>query len=258
MEYRYASTINEACRLVEEGFLPIAGGTELNIKHSADRVVDITDIGLDYIESRGDGVAIGATVRIAQIEVSELLEDYRALKIAAATFTPSVKHLATIGGNIAESIPSADTAPPMLVFDAKAALSSLKGERVVPLEALFAGLRRNTLKRGEIIREFLLPPFNGSSFFKKIGRSEDDLAVTSMAISLLNNVRIALGSAAEVPMRARKTEEALSYGMERACSALLSETEPRSSIRASTEYRKKLEVELLKFCLKEVGYENRV
>jgi carbon-monoxide dehydrogenase medium subunit len=254
--------MSEACRLVEEGFLPIAGGTELNIKHSADasadRFIDITDIGLNYIESRSNGVAIGATARIAQIESSDILKDYRALKIAAATFTPSVKHLATIGGNIAESVPSADTAPPMLVFDAKAVLTSLKGERVVPLETLFAGLRRNTLKRGEIIREFLLPPFNGSSFFKKIGRSEDDLAVTSMAISLLNDVRIALGSASNVPMRARRTEEALTYGMERACSALLSETKPRSSIRASIEYRKKLEVELLKCCLEEVGYENRV
>lgn len=255
MEYRYASTIEETCRLLEGGFMLIAGGTEINLKHKAERLVDINGLGLDYVEDRGDRIAIGATTRIAQIEASEPLEEHKALKRAAMRFTPSIKHLATIGGNIAESIPSADTAPPLLVFDAEVVIFSLNGERVIPVENLFEGLRKNSLKRGEMIKEFLLPRFEGRSIFRKVGRTEEDLSVTSMAISISRDkeTKIALGSAAEVPMRARKTEEALSYGIERACSALLSETKPRSSIRASIEYRKKLEVELLKECLREVN-----
>lgn len=253
MEYRYASTIEEACRLLERGFMLIAGGTEINLKHRAERLVDINGLGLDYVEDRGDRIAIGSTARIAQIEASELLEEHKALKMAAMRFTPSIKHLATIGGNIAESIPSADTAPPLLVFDAEAVISSSNGERVVSVESMFKGLRKNSLKRGEMIKEFLLPHFEGRSIFRKVGRTDDDLTVTSMAISISRDTKIALGSAAEVPMRARKAEEALGYGMERACSALLSETKPRSSIRASIEYRKKLEIELLKGCLREVN-----
>ncbi len=253
MEYRYASTIEETCRLLERGFMLIAGGTEVNLKHKAERLVDINGLGLDYVEDRGDRIAIGSTARIAQIEASELLEEHKALKMAAMRFTTSVRHLATIGGNIAESVPSADTAPPLLVFDAEAVTSSLNGERTVPVESLFKGLRRNSLNKGEMIKEFLLPRFEGRSIFRKVGRTDEDLAVTSMAISISKETKIALGSAAEVPMRARKAEEALAYSIEKACGALLSETKPVSNIEASKDYRKKLEVELLKECLREVN-----
>lgn len=253
MEYRYASTIEEACRLAENGFSPIAGGTEINLKHGAELLVDITGIGLNYIEGRGDSIAIGAAATIAQIERSGPLRAYSALTMAATSFTQSVKNLATIGGNIAESVASADTAPPLLVFDAEAVLVSLGGERIVPVESLFAGLRRNALRRGEIIKEFLLPRFDGRSYFRKVGRTEDDLAVTSMAISVSGDVRIALGSAASVPMRARNAEKALSSGVDAAIDALLSETKPRDSIRATREYRERLETALLKECLREVG-----
>jgi CO/xanthine dehydrogenase FAD-binding subunit len=257
MEYLYASTIEEACRLIADGFVPIAGGTEINIKHRADNLVDISGLGLNHIECRGDKMVVGAAATIAQIEASDILDGYSALKMAAMSFTRSVKHLATIGGNIAESVASADTALPLLVFDAEAALCSPDGERTVPVESLFSGLRKNSLRRGEIIKEFLLPHFVGRSFFKKIGRTEDDLAMTSMAVSVSSSVvRIAVGSAAEVPMRARNTEKALGSGIQAACNALLSETRPRNSIRASKEYRRRLETELLKECLKEVGYEN--
>jgi CO/xanthine dehydrogenase FAD-binding subunit len=253
MEYRYASTIEEACRLVENGFSPIAGGTEINLKHGAGPLVDIDGIGMNYIEDRGDSIAIGATATIAQIERSSLLREYNALTIAAVGFTQSVKHLATIGGNIAESVASADTAPPLLVFDAEAVLASLTGERIVRVESLFAGLRKNALRRGEIIKEFLLPRFDGRSYFRKVGRTEDDLAVTSMAISVSGDVRIALGSAASVPMRARNAEKALSSGMGAARDALLSETSPRDSMRAARDYRERLETALLEECLREVG-----
>jgi CO/xanthine dehydrogenase FAD-binding subunit len=144
-------------------------------------------------------------------------------------------------------------APPLLVFDAEATLFSSGGERIASVDSLFAGLRKNALRRGELIKEFLLPRFEGISYFRKVGRTGDDLAVTSMAISASSDLKIALGSATAVPMRARNTERALGSGMEEACNVLLSETDPRSSIRASAGYRKKLEVELLKECLREVG-----
>jgi carbon-monoxide dehydrogenase medium subunit len=255
MEYLYASTIEEACRLIADGFVPIAGGTEINIKHRAEKLVDISGLGLGYITRRGDKTAVGASATIAQIEASDILDCYSALKVAAMNFTRSVKHLATVGGNIAESVASADTAPPLLVFDAEAVLCAPDGERTVPVESLFSGLRKSSLRRDEMIKEFLLPPFCGRSFFRKIGRTEDDLALTSIAVCTdeKGRTRIAFGSAADVPMRARKTEMALDSGVEAACSSLLSETRPRNSIRASADYRKRLEAELLREALSACG-----
>jgi CO/xanthine dehydrogenase FAD-binding subunit len=190
-EYFYPSSLEEAISILEshKNIRPIAGGTEINLKHRDVDLVDLRDLGLDYIyiESSGD-VKIGATTTIAEIEESPEIEQYRALHEAAVHFTESVKHLATIGGNIAESVASSDMAPPLIALGARAVLVG-REERTLPAHKMFRGLRRSSIREGEILKEFILPKEsrnseNTASSFQRIGRTEEDLSITSVAVRL--------------------------------------------------------------------------
>ncbi len=269
-EYFYPSSLEEAISLLEadKDIRPIAGGTEINLKHKdVDCLVDLGNLGLNYIKSCEGGVIIGATTTIADIEESPIIGQFKALHDAASCFTGSVKHLATIGGNIAESVASSDMAPPLIALGAKAVLVSSKGERVLPVYKIFRGLRKTSIKKGEILKEFFLPEEskdskNTASSFQRLGRTEEDLSITSVAVRLtmererIKDAGIGVGLAAPIPLKAVETEKFLRENgllVERASEVLIKETNPRSSIRASREYRLMLEKSLFKRALLECG-----
>jgi len=170
--------------------------------------------------------------------------------------------LATIGGNIAESVPSSDMSPVLIALDAKAVLVGPKGERTVPVHKLFVGLRETKIRKNEIIKEFILPKYGKGTkgSFQRIGRTEHDLAMANIAVRItmdgksVKDVSIGVGMAGPCPMKAVRTENFLRENglkIEGACEKLLEETSPRSSIRSSKEYRMKLERVLLKRALLE-------
>jgi CO/xanthine dehydrogenase FAD-binding subunit len=259
--YFWPNSLEEAISLLEskKSARPIAGGTEINLKYKdVEYLVDLKNLGLNYIKNSGN-IRIGATTTIAEIEASPLLKQkqFKALHQAAHSFTQSVKHLATIGGNIAEGVPSSDLAPGLIALDAKAVLVSSKGIRILPVHELFRGLRKTVIDKGEILKEFILPIYSKdtSSSFQKVGRTEDDLAMTSLAVRLtideerLKDVGIGLGLAAPFPLKAKRAEDFLKANgllLEEASEVLIQETNPRSSIRASREYRLVLEKVLFK------------
>ena len=261
-KYFYPDSLEEAISLLEtkKDIVAIAGGTEVNLKHrDVEYLVDLRDLGLSYIKSSKNEVRIGATTTIAEVEESSVIE-HKALHEAAAHFTESVKHLATIGGNIVESVASSDMAPPLIALDAKAVLMGSKGERVLPVYGMFKGLRRSSIEKGEILKEFILPRWNQntSSSFQRVGRTEEDLSITSVAIRLtmengrVKDVGIGVGLACPTPLKASKTEEFLKNNgllVEEASDVLIKETNPRSSIRASRNYRFLLEKTLFKRAL---------
>lgn len=240
----------------------LAGGTDLLVKikeeiYEPRYVVNIKRIpGLRYIIYDEEGLRMGALTLFRDITRSDLIRDkYPALFSAAQRMgSPLIRNLATLGGNLIQSSPSADSAPPLLVYSAQVKLVSSRGERTIPLEDFFLGPGKNARSPDEVMTEIQLPAPDGqvkSSFRKLSRRKGTDLAMVNIAAMLMldssdgwcADIKIALGAVAPVPMRAKKAERTLvgkkldlSVIREAALTAQ-KEAAPISDVRASAEYR---------------------
>lgn len=251
----------------------IAGGTDVLVEKDPqiEVLIDVTGLGLDYIESDDQGVRIGAATTFADIKASPALgkSPYNVLAQAAHQMgTPQIRNVATIGGNICSAVPSADSAPPLLALDASLIISGPMGERAMDIASFFLDARRNALEKGELLTEVQLPvfPARTEAVFTKKGRvAAADLAVVNAAVRLTmtadgicQEVRIALGAVAPTPVRAKEAEAVL-QGKEpqdellrRVAEQASQEIKPISDIRGSAEYRETLSRVLVERALKEV------
>lgn len=253
-EYRKPKTLDDVFSLLDQyggGALPIAGGTDLIVmlKKRAlapDVLVSLKGITeLSRIEY-GRSVMIGSTVTHRSIERStEIRKRFSALGDAEDVLgSVQIRNVGTIGGNICSAVPSADTAPPLLVLDAMVRARSRRGEREIPLETFFTEPGKTVLDSGEIITAFTLPeplPHSASAYWKHQRRLALDIPIVGVAVqlsldrgnlscaNLLRNnvflpeallglaeeklvckhVRIALGVAAPTPMRAWNAERVM-------------------------------------------------
>ncbi len=210
---------------------PLAGGTdvmvdlrsgELNTSYLLDisRLKDLRGIALTK-----EGLVIGAGVTISEIYASTLIAEHApSLLRACASFgSPQIRNAATIGGNVVNASPSADTAPSLLVHEARALLASDGGERTVYVADLFEGSYKSGIRPDELLIRFILGPAKGGfTDFQKIGRRKA-LAISRMSMAVLaesigtmgsagtfGTVRLALGSATPTPMRMTAVESLLS------------------------------------------------
>ena len=202
--------------------------------------------------SEQDGLHIGATVTLNEISDSKVIQrNYPILAEACKTVgSYQVRNRATLVGNICNASPAADTAPPLLVLDAKVNIIGPTGEKTVPINQFFAGVKKNILKKGEIVTSITVPPIKGKwtgVYLKQGRRKEVDLATVGVAVLCVRDeVRIALGAVAPVPVRAVKTEEFLKGKtideplLEKAGKSALGEVSPISDIRSSQEYREEI------------------
>lgn len=262
-EFKYFSpmTTAEAIALLDEyqeEAKIIAGGTDL-LPLMKDRIVtpnyivDLKNIpDLEYLDwDAKNGLRIGALTRIVTILDSKLIEDkYLSLHEAAGSLGAiQVRNMATIGGNICRSSPSADMVPPMLVFDAEAKLVGSAGERTMRLEEFFTGVGRNVLNN-EILTEIkLLQPRRCSSAFKKMARTSEDLAKVNCAVRVtlargkFEDISIALGAVAPTPVRAKRVEQALlgqianMETIKDAVTKVCEDISPINDCRSTAEYR---------------------
>ena len=242
----------------------LAGGTDLLNQVPQRREQGIKIVSLKRIsELRGiretaDGeVCIGALTCHSDVAASPIVrQHFPALaKASCLVGSPSIRNLGTIGGNIANASPSADTAPPLLAYDARALVWSLEGEKEIPIETFFTGPSSNVLKRGEILKGFLLKPEEGSKCaYEKLGtRKAQEIAIVNVCvilrtreISKLSEIRIALGAVAPTPFLARRAEAHLqleSLTADRiiqAAQIAMSEASPISDLRASADYRREM------------------
>jgi CO/xanthine dehydrogenase FAD-binding subunit len=168
----------------------------------------------------GEGLSIGAGATITDIARSEEVRRFApVLWKACLTFgSPQVRNTATIGGNIANASPSADTSPPLIVHESVAVLAGPGGERRIPVELSAAGPNRSNIGPDELIVRFILKPAEGRFCeFLKIGRRKAlAIARVNMAVLLekdaggaISFVRFCLGSSTPVPCRIREVEEFL-------------------------------------------------
>jgi len=258
---------------------PIAGGTDLVVqlrdgRKRAGVVVDLSALALGGVEVRDGVVEIGAATRMDEIAGHPLIRaEFPALAEAAGLVGAwPIQCRATLGGNLANASPAADTAPPLLVADAQLKLVSGAGERTLALDGFFTGPGATVLRAGELIVAVLLPRANGRGArrierFAKVGhRREQIISVVSLAGRVevaeggsLASVRLALGSVAPIPVRARHAEAQLqgrilsSELVRDAISALQDDIAPIDDVRAPAGYRRIAAAVLLERFLAEVA-----
>jgi carbon-monoxide dehydrogenase medium subunit len=239
----------------------IAGGTNLipdmrNGEKAPELLLDISDMReLSYIREENGSIAIGAATTIAEMAASPVLLDNSPILASAAKQlgNPLTRNRATLGGNLANASPCADTAPPLLALDASVEILSPGGKtRQVPLSKFFKGYKFTDLVNGEMLSGITFPKPDDStkSSHIKIGlRNAASICVASIAVALdmdgkiCRKARIAAGSVAPIPMRVSRVEKLLegkeiNAALLDECMAIVKEEiSPISDIRGSLEYR---------------------
>ncbi|MGD0423918.1 MAG: xanthine dehydrogenase family protein subunit M [Candidatus Bathyarchaeia archaeon] len=258
-EYYQPKTVREAVSLLKyTGSKPICGGTDIMVERDPKIavLVDLSKLPLGYIKESSGHILIGATTTIRQIELSRLFlrEPLNILHDAIRDFgTIQVKNMASIGGNLCNGIPSADTPPALIALDAKVTVSGPRGFRRFPLEKMYRHVRILRLRKGEILTEVRIPrqPAHTAAAYVRIVRSQVDIALVSAAVRItideqgkVEDCRIVLGAVAPTSLRARKAENFL-RGMVIGKDIIAEtgrkasqEARPISDVRASAEYRR--------------------
>lgn len=259
--YSPTTLIEAVALLAEDGRTVIAGGTDLLVNPrymmGVREVVDIRRLGLNYIRVENGWLHIGAgaTMRtVAQrVELQGLANGILA-RGAAVCGSPNIRNMATLAGNIASALPSADTPPALLALDAEVVLVGTRGERVVPLDRFFVGPAKSVRER-ELIRELRIPLAGSNALrggFYKIGRTAEDISMVNAAATLkiqdgkISMARLVLGAVAPVPLRVVQAEKALiGQGateeiFQRVAEIVRDEVRPITDHRASAEYRRRI------------------
>jgi len=253
-------TVREALRLLQDGknrARIVAGGTDLVVEAdgSIRFLIDITHAGLSYIRRRGKACVIGATTTMATLENSPAMRTLAGGVLARAAATcgsVQIRNMATLGGNLANGSPAADTAAVLLALDAEVVLADARGRRKIPLTAFYSGLRKTKADRALIVEVAIpAPPRGGRWSFQKLGRTESDISLVNAAAGLqldskgkVKWARIALGAVAPTPIRAVNAEKLLvgrkvdQSTLEEVGGEVAREVRPITDVRASAEYRR--------------------
>jgi len=239
---------------------PVAGGTEVMVQFgagrlAAQRLVSIRELReLRTIAERGDELHVGAGCTYTDLRRSSVIASEFPMLSTAAAWTGSIanQNRGTIGGNIVNASPAADSLPALLVYEAELILISTRGERRVPYLDFHTGYKQTLLRPDELIRAIVLPRrYSGYvSCSRKVGpRNAQAIsklctaALARVSGSRIEEIRIAFGSMAPVPLRLHETERVLNgsewseYVLRLARQALRAEVSPIDDIRSTQEYR---------------------
>ena len=261
-------TLDEALVLIDkyqENGLLMEGGSEVipNMKSlvvTPDHIISLKHIPeFFYLRyTPGEGLHIGPSTTLTKIEYDpDVQRVYPSLYQGIHSMSNTAMHnISTVTGNICYAVPSADTAAPLLTLEAVLSVKSVDGERKVPIGELFAGVRRTTLKKNEIVTDIFVPepdPKAVMAYYKNPCRKALDLAIAGVATYVVmdgdvcRDARIAMSAVAVVPKRAFEaeamlkgqvlTDELINAAAEHAA---LHECSPISDIRASADYRREL------------------
>ena len=262
---------------------PIAGGTDVMVRITGEigeppaRMVDLSRLAeLRGIRVDGGAVVLGAATTYTEIRRSDVCREHLpALVEAAATIgAAQIQNRGTIGGNIANASPAGDTLPVLLALDAEIVAGGPRGERIIPAADLWVAYRRTALAPDELILRVRIPVAGGrEARFRKIGTrraqaiSKVVLAlawregprVTGAAAQTWSDVRLALGSVADRPIRARATEAVLEGASptpetaDAAAEALAAEIQPIDDVRSTADYRRVVAARALHRMIRDVG-----
>lgn len=263
--YFKPESFEEAIQLMKkyEGKIhPLAGGTDLFVAMkekgaTPENIIDLKGIkGYDFIRENNGQIEIGALASIRSIETSPLIKRKFPFLAEAAGKLGSVqiRNKATIGGNLCNAAPSAETAPSLICLNAMMEIMDENGVRVIPLEAFFTGPGQTVIDGCGLMTKIIIPPLPQNSagiYFKHSPRRAMDLAVVGVGCVLTFgsdkkrciDSRIALGAVAPIPLRAKRTEavikgkEIAEKEIEEAGEVASQEAKPITDVRGSAEYR---------------------
>ena len=257
---------------------PIAGGTEIMVAHAAGRLnlpklVSLWDIGeLRFINVTADSVVIGAGATFIDMRRNAELAESLPLLAKAASWIGSIANQsrATLGGNLVNGSPAADSSPALLVYDAEIELISVRGSRRIPYCKFHTGYKSNVLAKDELVYALHIPRrfSHHKQYLRKVG-TRRAMAISKVALAgtaliaggIVTEVRFAAASLAAYPARLYKTEAAIldkpitPETMAAARKALLAEAAPIDDIRSTAEYRKRVGANLVEEFLLELGRE---
>jgi CO/xanthine dehydrogenase FAD-binding subunit len=241
-------------------WLPIAGGTELMVQYGAGRLgarklVSLWGLTeLRRIERTGEELIIGAGCTYSDLRNHPVVAQQFPLLARAASWTGSIanQNRGTLGGNIVNASPAADSLPALLVYEAELLLISARGTRRVPYADFHTGYKQTRLAPDELVSGIALEPrFAGyHAYSRKVGtRNAQAIAKLCLAglgrvsDNKIEDVRLAIGSMAVTPLRLRRTEEVLLGRtwtpalVGEARQAMETEVAPIDDIRSSAGYR---------------------
>jgi len=236
----------------------IAGGTDLMVKIKNRTIMPQTLISLRSVSGL-PGIEIGEKVRIGALTtITDLIEHQELGRIfpvlvqaAKRIGSPQIRNVGTVGGNLCNCSPCADTALALLILDARVVLRNSRGSREIALEEFFIGPGESCLRSGELMTEIRLdkPASKARAIFMKKGRVKMDLAVASVGVLLemegdtCKKARFAAGSVAPVPLRLKKVEALFKNAViskeiiQEAQKIAVNSISPISDIRSSADYR---------------------
>ena len=270
---------------------PIAGGTDVMVRITGEigepprRMVDLSRLGeLRGISVDGNAVVLGALTTYTDIRRSRVCREHLpALVEASATIgAAQIQNRGTIGGNAANASPAGDTLPVLLALDAAFVIGGSRGERTVAADAFWVAYRRTALAPDELILRVRIPLAGGrETRFRKIGtRRAQAISKVVLALSWRerlaaggarppaggnggigewSDVRLALGSVADRPIRARGTEAVLEGAAptpetaDAAAEALAAEIHPIDDVRSTADYRRVVAARSLHRMVRDAG-----
>ena len=232
IQYAAPQSLGEAVALLNQfgtRARVLAGGTDLIVQvreytRHADVFVDGKRVPelMELSFSPASGLILGAAVPCSRIYEDETIaRRYPGLIDAASIIGgTAIQSRASVGGNLCNSGPAADSVPPLIVYSAIARIAGPDGERSVPVEEFCTGPGRNVLKPGELLVSLHLPvppPRSGARYLRFIPRNEMDIAVVGVGASVeleergstIRSARIALGAVAPTPLFVPEAGEAL-------------------------------------------------
>jgi len=262
------ATLDEAFDLLADGdpgVRPMGGGTALMLMMKAqifkpERLVSLRNVGGCFdglrIDADQSHIRIGGMTTFAEIERSPMVLQHlpavvRTMKTLANI---RVRHVASVGGNLAHADPHLDLPPVWMAHAASIRIVSKSGERVIPVEDLFAGYYETTLGDGELIGEVIVPvrPEWTSTYVKVTTRSAHDWPALGIAVSAnlqgqrVNDLRLVLSAALDRPTRLVAAENELrgsdlsEVALRRAGEAAVAEVDIHSDSRGSAAYKQHL------------------
>jgi len=261
-DYLKPKNIREAVNLLAEhgeDAKIFAGGTDLLVL-MRDRVVkpkyliDIKSIEKlrEVSQDREKGLRIGAAVALDQLIKLDVVKGrFRALWDAARSLAdPTLRNRATLVGNICNASPASDTPPALLVHDAEVEVASKEGERIIPIQGFFTGVKRTSLEPSEFVKAVRIPnpPKGAKSSYLKWGRTRgEDLAVVGVAALVVDSgerlAHVALSSVAPTPLLVPEVEKVfegegpIEKKIDEAASTVQKKICPISDVRCCKEYR---------------------
>ena len=272
-DLRVPENLPEALALLSDPagkWRPLAGGTDLMVLFEAGRLPRGNYLSLwgmkelMGIEETLETITLGSLTTFTEVrENRTLTQEFPLLgRAAAETGAIAIQNRGTLGGNIANASPAADTPPALLVYEAEVEVVSQRGARWIPYGQFHQGYKKMAMASDELLRRIRLPrPLSDvTSWYRKVGtRKAQAISKVCLAATarlgesrLVEDIRIAFGSVAPIPLRCSATEAALKgklltpVSIQAALTALGNEITPIDDIRSNARYRKTVSLNLLR------------